>query len=175
VQVVVRISDFEFLYTKSQTMRYNRLHLNESFGKKYPRNFGPEDLDYYEDSADELAIINYTSGTSGFSKGVMIPYRALYNNVLFAREAEPHMGAGCHVVAMLPSAHMYGMMFEFLFEMTIGAHVHFLTRVPSPKIILGAFAEIHPQSSRRLSEGSSRRSSWAVRHSTPRLRSSFTG
>jgi len=144
VQVVVRISDFEFIYAKSQTIRYNRLHLNESFGKKYPRNFGPNDLNYYEDTADELALINYTSGTSGFSKGVMIPYRALYNNVMFSHDAEPHMNANSEVVAMLPSAHMYGMMFEFLFEMTIGAHVHFLTRLPSPKIILAAFADVKP-------------------------------
>lgn len=142
--VVVQINTFRFLYAKSEALQKVREHLNESFGRKYPNNFCPEHLNYYEDKEDELALINYTSGTSGFSKGVMIPYRALYSNIIFAKQAETHMNQYSDVVAMLPSAHMYGMMFEFLFEMTIGAHVHFLTRVPSPKIILQAFAEIKP-------------------------------
>ena len=144
LSVIVQINNFKFLYAKTQELWSVREHLNESFGKKYPNNFEPEDLNYYEDSAEELALINYTSGTSGFSKGVMIPYRALWSNIEFAKGAEPHMKPGSKVVAMLPSAHMYGMMFEFLFEMAIGAHVHFLTRVPSPKIIMQAFADIHP-------------------------------
>lgn len=142
--VIVQINNFKFLYAQKEEFWQIREHLNESFGKKYPNNFEPEDLDYYEDSPDEMALINYTSGTSGFSKGVMIPYRSLMSNVQFAEIAEPHIGAGSEVVAMLPSAHMYGMMFEFLFEMTIGAHVHFLTRLPSPKIIMKALSEIHP-------------------------------
>ena len=143
--VVVQINTFSFLYSKTEELSQVREHLNESFGHKYPNNFGPEDLNYYEDSADELAVINYTSGTSGFSKGVMIPYRALYSNIQFAHvQAMPQMDNQAEVVSMLPSAHMYGMMFEFLFEMTIGAHVHFLTRVPSPKIIMQAFADIKP-------------------------------
>lgn len=143
--VVVQINTFKFLYAKNEDLWNIRAHLNESFGKRYPNNFGPEDLNYYEDSADELALINYTSGTSGFSKGVMIPYRALYSNMEFAHvEAEPQMKRGDEVVSMLPTAHMYGMMFEFLYEMVIGAHVHFLTRVPSPKIIMQAFSEIRP-------------------------------
>lgn len=144
LSVIVQINTFKFLYAKTQELWDVREHLNESFGKKYPNNFEPEDLDYYEDSPEELALINYTSGTSGFSKGVMIPYRALWSNIEFAKQAEPHIGPGSEVVAMLPSAHMYGMMFEFLFEMAVGAHVHFLTRVPSPKVIMQAFAEIHP-------------------------------
>ena len=144
LHVVVQINTFKFLFAKSEELWQVREHLNESFGRQYPDHFGPEDLNYYEDSADELALINYTSGTSGFSKGVMIPYRALYSNVLFAYRAEPQMDHESEVVAMLPSAHMYGMMFEFLFEITIGAHVHFLTRVPSPKVIMKAFSEIHP-------------------------------
>lgn len=143
--VVVQINTLSFLYSKTPEMAEVREHLNESFGHKYPNNFGPDDLDYYEDSADELAVINYTSGTSGFSKGVMIPYRALYSNMEFAHvQAMPQLDNQSKVVSMLPSAHMYGMMFEFLFEMTIGAHVHFLTRVPSPKIIMQAFADIKP-------------------------------
>ena len=143
--VVVQINNFNFLYSKTEEMSQVRQHLNESFGHKYPNNFGPEDLDYYEDTADELAVINYTSGTSGFSKGVMVPYRALWSNIEFAHvQAMPQLDNNTEVVSMLPSAHMYGMMFEFLFEMTIGAHVHFLTRVPSPKIIMQAFADIKP-------------------------------
>lgn len=143
--VVVQINNFNFLYSKTEEMSQVRQHLNESFGHKYPNNFGPEDLDYYEDKADELAVINYTSGTSGFSKGVMVPYRALWSNIEFAHvQAMPQLDNNTEVVSMLPSAHMYGMMFEFLFEMTVGAHVHFLTRVPSPKIIMQAFADIKP-------------------------------
>ena len=143
--VVVQINTLKFLYAANQDLADIREHLNEEFGKRYPNNFEPEDLNYYQDSADELAIINYTSGTSGFSKGVMLPYRALYSNIEFAaKDACPMLKPGMNVVSMLPTAHMYGMMFEFLFEMTIGMHVHFLTRVPSPKIIMKAFAEIHP-------------------------------
>ena len=144
LHVVVQINTFKFLYARNDELWQVREHLNESFGHKYPNHFGPEDLNYYEDSADELALINYTSGTSGFSKGVMIPYRALYSNIELARVAEPQMTCEAEVVSMLPSAHMYGMMFEFLFEMTLGAHVHFLSRVPSPKVIMKAFSEIHP-------------------------------
>ena len=143
--VVVQINNFKFLYAASAELAQVREHLNEEFGHRYPDNFEPEHVNYYEDSSEELAIINYTSGTSGFSKGVMIPYRALYSNIQFAREdACPMLKAGMNVVSMLPTAHMYGMMFEFLFEMTIGMHVHFLSRVPSPKIIMQAFSEIHP-------------------------------
>ena len=136
LSVVVQINNFKFLFAATQALNYVREHLNEEFGKRYPNSFGSEDLHYYEDSPEELAIINYTSGTSGFSKGVMIPYRAIYSNIEFAmKDACPMLKPGMNVVAMLPSAHMYGMMFEFLFEMTIGMHVHFLSRVPSPKII----------------------------------------
>ena len=145
LSVIVQINTFKFLYARSPELANIREHLNESFGRKYPNNFGPEDLDYYVDSPEELALINYTSGTSGYSKGVMIPYRALYSNIEFAhKDAEPQLKAGMNCVSMLPTAHMYGMMFEFLYEMTIGMHVHFLSRVPSPKIIMQAFAEIHP-------------------------------
>ena len=115
------------------------------FKEKYPNGFGPDDIAYFKENPDDLALINYTSGTSGFSKGVMIPFRALAANINFAGAiAEPQMNCTSEMVALLPSAHMFGMMFEFLFEMTIGAHVHFLTRVPSPKVIMKAFSEIHP-------------------------------
>lgn len=144
LEVAVRLCDFSLLYSVNGEVTDVIEHLNELFGKKYPKSFSQEDLDYYEDTEEELALINYTSGTSGFSKGVMIPYRALSSNVMFACIAEPHMNNRSTMVSMLPTAHMYGMMFEFLFEMTIGAHVYFLTKAPSPKIILSAFGEVKP-------------------------------
>ena len=143
--VIVQMNTMKFIYSRDSVMAEFREKLPQTFLSLFPDGFTPDDINYYEDKPDELALINYTSGTSGFSKGVMIPYRALYANLHMARYgAEPQMGPQSEVVAMLPSAHMYGMMFEFLFEMTIGAHVYFLTRIPSPKVILTAFKEIHP-------------------------------
>ena len=144
LQVIVQINNLKFLYARTTDQQVVRDNITGIFNSLFPDGFTRDDVSYYEDSADELAIINYTSGTSGFSKGVMIPYRALYSNIEFAIKAEPQIGPGANVVAMLPSAHMYGLMFEFLFEMAIGASVHFLTRMPSPKIIMQAFSEIHP-------------------------------
>ncbi|MCF0176141.1 MAG: AMP-binding protein [Bacteroidales bacterium] len=144
IKAVVLVNNFKLLYAADERITYVRNHLNELFGKKYPESFGPECLDYYEDSADELALINYTSGTSGFSKGVMIPYRAIFSNIEFGKMVLPQIDNTSDVVSMLPSAHMYGMMFEVLFELSVGAHVHFLTRIPSPKIIMQALAEIKP-------------------------------
>ena len=105
----------------------------------------PEDVRFHRDQPEELALINYTSGTTGFSKGVMLPYRSLLSNVLFAWEVLPQVSNGARVVSMLPSAHMYGLMFELLFEMTSGSHVHFLTRMPSPKVIVEAFQSVKPR------------------------------
>lgn len=144
LEAVIQITDFSILYAKDPVVRETREHLNELFGRKYPKNFRPEHISYHKDSPEELSMINYTSGTTGFSKGVMLPYRALVSNVEFAMGVHPQLNNTSNVVAMLPTAHMYGMMFEFLFEMTVGAHVHFLTRIPSPKIIMDAFAEIKP-------------------------------
>lgn len=145
LEVIVQMNTLNFIYSRSANCVEVRENLASTFQKLYPAGFTPEDVCYVEDKPDELALINYTSGTSGFSKGVMIPYRALWCNMWFAANvAEPQMNCESEVVAMLPSAHMYGMMFEFLFEMTIGAHVHFLTRTPSPKVIMKAFSEIHP-------------------------------
>ena len=143
--VIVQMNTLKYLYSREEDLQDVRNNLPETFASMYPNGFTRDDISYYEDQPDELAVINYTSGTSGFSKGVMIPYRALYANIKFAGEtAEPQMTADSEVVSMLPSAHMYGMMFEFLFEMTIGAHVHFLTRVPSPKVIMSALQEVRP-------------------------------
>lgn len=145
LEAIIQINDFSLLCSRKEQITEAREHLNEMFGKKYPKSFGPDDINYHrEDSGDELAMINYTSGTSGFSKGVMIPYRALLSNVLFGQQVMPNINNKSNIVSMLPTAHMYGMMFEFLFEISVGAHVHFLTRVPSPRIIMEAFATIKP-------------------------------
>lgn len=145
LEAVIQIANFDLIYANTEEIKTARAHLNEMFGKKYPSSFRPENINYYiEQSPDELAMISYTSGTSGFAKGVMIPYRALYANIKFAADLLPYINNNADVVSMLPSAHMYGLMFEFLCEMAAGAHVHFLTRLPSPKIILEAFAEIKP-------------------------------
>ena len=144
LHAVIQVNTFKLLYSAEEKITSAREHLNELFGRKYPESFGPESLNYYEDSADELAIINYTSGTSGFSKGVMIPYRAIWSNIVFARKVLPLLDNTKSVVSMLPCAHMYGLMFEVLYELSVGAHVHFLSRVPSPKIIMQALAEVKP-------------------------------
>lgn len=144
LSVVVQMNNLKFIYARKQTDIEVRANITKLFKERYPDGFRREDIIYVEDSAEDLALINYTSGTSGFSKGVMIPYRALSANIQFSSIAEPQMSCESSIVAMLPSAHMYGLMFEFLFEMTIGAHVYFLTRTPSPKVIMKAFAEIHP-------------------------------
>ena len=144
LHAIIQVNTFKLLYAKDETIVNAREHLNELFGKKYPMSFTPDALDYYEDSAEELAIINYTSGTSGFSKGVMIPYRAILSNIEFAHKVLPMLNNTSRVVSMLPSAHMYGRMFEVLYELSVGCHVHFLSRVPSPKIIMQALAEVKP-------------------------------
>ena len=144
VHAIIQVNTFKLLYAAEDGIRSAREHLNELFGRKYPNAFTPESINYYEDSAEELAIINYTSGTSGFSKGVMIPYRAIFSNMEFAKKVLPGMDHTKNIVSMLPSAHMYGLMFELLYELSVGAHVHFLSRVPSPKIIMQAMSEVKP-------------------------------
>jgi len=144
LHAIIQVNTFKLLYAKDERIVQAREHLNELFGRKYPMAFTPDALNYYEDSADELAVINYTSGTSGFSKGVMIPYRAIYSNIEFAKAVLPGLDHTKSVVSMLPSAHMYGLMFELLYELSVGAHVHFLSRVPSPKIIMQALSEVKP-------------------------------
>ncbi len=144
LHAIIQVNTFKLLYAKDEKIVSAREHLNELFGRKYPNVFTSDDINYYEDQPDELAIINYTSGTSGFSKGVMIPYRAVCSNIQFARGVLPGLDNTKSVVSMLPSAHMYGLMFELLYELSVGAHVHFLSRVPSPKIIMQALAEVKP-------------------------------
>ncbi len=144
LQAIIQVNNFKILFAADEHISDAKEHLNELFGKKFPESFEPDMLDYYEDSADELAVINYTSGTSGFSKGVMIPYRAILSNMQFASQALPQLNNKSKVVSMLPCAHMYGLMFEVLYELSVGCHVHFLSRLPSPKIIMQALAEVKP-------------------------------
>lgn len=140
---IILINDFSLIYTKSDRLTYAREHLNEMFGKKYPKNFRIEHISYYQDSPEELAVISYTSGTTSYSKGVMLPYRSIHSNVQFAISKLP-LALGDKVVSMLPLAHMYGLSFEFLYEFSIGCHIYFLTRIPSPKIVFQAFSEVRP-------------------------------
>lgn len=142
---IILMTDFSVLVARNKKLLHAREHLNEIFGKKYPKNFRPEHVDYYkEQSPDELAMINYTSGTTSSSKGVMIPYRALWSNMAFA-ESVLDLFPGDKVVSILPMAHTFGMSFEFLYEFVVGCHVYFLTRIPSPKIIAQAFADVKPR------------------------------
>lgn len=140
---IILMTDFTLLVCRSKQLEYAREHLNELFGKKFPRNFRREHVAYRRDEPEELAVINYTSGTTSFSKGVMLPYRSLWSNTQFAFEILP-LKPGDKVVSMLPMAHMYGLAFEFLYEFASGCHVFFLTRMPSPKIIFQAFSEVKP-------------------------------
>ena len=140
---IVQVNDFSVLVSRTEKLTYAREHLNELFGKKFPKNFRKEHIDYYKDSPDEMLVLNYTSGTTSFSKGVMIPARALWSNMMFAFHALT-MKKGDRLVSMLPMAHMYGLAFEFLYQFCAGVQVFFLTRMPSPKIILQAFAEVKP-------------------------------
>ena len=141
---IILMTDFTLLVCRSKQLEYAREHLNELFGKKFPRNFRREHVSYRRDEEEELAIINYTSGTTSFSKGVMLPYRSLWSNTRFAFDVLP-LNPGDRVVSMLPMAHMYGLAFEFLYEICCGCHVYFLTRMPSPKIIAQAFTDVKPR------------------------------
>ncbi len=144
---IIYIPDYSLVLSRTDKLTYAREHLNEIFGKRYPKYFRKEHVHYYtEQTPDELAVINYTSGTTGFSKGVMIPYRALWSNIDFAFSVlGDTIKKGDSVISILPMAHMYGMSFEFLFEFIVGCHVFYLTRIPSPAIIAQAFSEVKPK------------------------------
>ena len=143
---IIHIPDYSLLLSRTDKLTYAREHLNALFGTKYPKYFRPEHVRYYrEESGEELAMINYTSGTTGFSKGVMIPYRAVWSNYDFAEGVLGKMVKnGDRIISILPMAHMYGMAFEFMFEFLHGCHIYYLTRVPSPAIIAQAFSDIRP-------------------------------
>lgn len=143
---IIYIPDYSLVISRTDKLTYAREHLNEMFGHKYPKAFRSNHVNYYMDSdPEEMALINYTSGTTGFSKGVMIPYRAMWSNLDFAFQVlGTKINSGDNTISILPLAHMYGMAFEFIFEFCYGCHIFFLTRVPSPVIIAQAFADIKP-------------------------------
>ncbi|MBO1362441.1 AMP-binding protein [Prevotella sp. A2931] len=143
---IIYIPDFSVIVSRTEKLNYAREHLNEIFGHKYPKYFRKKHVKYHQDTSEELAMINYTSGTTGFSKGVMLPYRALASNVDFLTDA---IGtkldkSNSNVLSILPMAHMYGLLVEFLFEFCFGNHIFFLTRLPSPSFIAEACADIKP-------------------------------
>ena len=144
---IINNPDYSLMVSRTEKLTYAREHLNELYGKKFPKFFRKEHVNYYiEENGEELAMINYTSGTTGFSKGVMVPYRALWSNYDFAEHVlGKTINRGDRVISILPMAHMYGMAFEFLFEFLHGCHVYYLNRIPSPAIIAQAFADIKPK------------------------------
>lgn len=143
---IIYIPDYSLVVSRTDKLTYAREHLNEMFGIKYPKYFRKNHVNYYmEQNPDELAMINYTSGTTGFSKGVMVPYRALWGNADFAEDVlGKKIKPGDSIISILPMAHMYGMAFEFIFEFIKGCHIFYLTRIPSPAIIAEAFGRIKP-------------------------------
>lgn len=141
---IIELKDFGVPVSRSEKLAYARDHLNEIFGHKFPCRFRPDDISYEKEKSEDLAIINYTSGTTGYSKGVMLPYRSILSNVLYCKE-KIGLKAGDSVVSMLPLGHVFGMTFDFLYGFTAGAHLWFLTCMPSPKIIAESFAEIRPR------------------------------
>ena len=143
---IIYIPDYSLVVSRTDKLTYAREHLNEMFGIKYPKYFRKNHVSYYkEENPEELAMINYTSGTTGFSKGVMVPYRALWGNADFAENVlGKKIKPGDSIISILPMAHMYGMAFEFIFEFIKGCHIFYLTRIPSPAIIAEAFGRIKP-------------------------------
>lgn len=142
---IVYLPDFSLNLSRSEKLTYAREHLNEIFGHKYPKYFRKEHIKYHVDDPEELAMINYTSGTTGFSKGVMLPYRALWGNLDYLMDTvKPKIGKNCNILSTLPMAHMYGLMTEFIFNIVLGNHIFFLTRQPSPTLISEALNETKP-------------------------------
>ena len=141
---IASLTDFTALVSRNEKLTYAFEHRNAIYGQRYPKNFRPEHICYRKDRPEELAIINYTSGTTGYSKGVMLPYRRIWSNVAYCFEMLP-VKAGDHIVSMLPMGHVFGMVYDFLYGFSAGAHIYFLTRMPSPKIIAQSFAEIKPR------------------------------
>lgn len=142
---IVYLPDFSLVLSRSEKLTYAREHLNEIFGHKYPKYFRKEHIKYHVDDPEELAMINYTSGTTGFSKGVMLPYRALWGNLDYLMDTvKPKIGKNCNIISTLPMAHMYGLMTEFIFNIVLGNHIFFLTRQPSPTLISEALNETKP-------------------------------
>ncbi len=146
IEGIFYLPDFSLVLSRSEQLTYAREHLNLMFGSRYPRAFTKEDVIFHADQPDELALINYTSGTTGFSKGVMLPYRALWGNIDFCiHRLGIHVPSGSSMLDILPMAHMYGLSIEFLFGFCNGCHLFFLNRLPSPTLIAKAFTDICPR------------------------------
>ena len=142
---IVLLNDFSYVVCRDPQAQEAYEHRNVLYGERYPKNFRPEHICYRkEQRPDELAVINYTSGTTGYSKGVMLPYISLWSNVAYCHEMLP-VRPGDRMVSMLPLGHVFGMVYDFLYGFSAGAHLYFLTRMPSPKIIAQSFAEIRPR------------------------------
>lgn len=141
---IIELKNFDLVVSRSEQLTYAREHLNEEFGKRYPCRFRAENVSYRREELEELAVINYTSGTTGYSKGVMLPYRSIISNIEHIHK-KVGLHPGDNVVSMLPLGHIFGLVFDFLYGVTAGAHLWFLTRMPSPKIIAESFAEIRPR------------------------------
>lgn len=141
---IIELKNFDLVVSRSEKLTYAREHLNEEFGKKYPCRFRAEQVSYRREEPEELAVINYTSGTTGYSKGVMLPYRSIISNIVHI-DQKVGLKAGDSIVSMLSLGHIFGLVFDFLYGITKGAHLWFLTRMPSPKIIAESFAVIRPR------------------------------
>lgn len=142
---IVYIPDFSLVLSRSEDLTYARENLNALYGHKYPKFFHQEHVNYFKDKPDDICMINYTSGTTGFSNGVMLSYRVMTSNMQWAFQCiKPHVKDGSNVLCMLPMAHMYGLTCEFLCEFIFGNHLFFLTRLPSPTFIAQACADIKP-------------------------------
>lgn len=141
----ISFTDYSLLASRNEKLTFARENLNRLFGEKYPTNFRKQHINYHVDQPEELAIINYTSGTTSNSKGVMIPYRAIWSNLDFANTVlSSKLKIGDTILSMLPMAHEYGLAFEFIYEFWFGVHIYFLTKMPSPVILLKALADIKP-------------------------------
>lgn len=145
LKAIILLTDFSLAVCRDEQLHEAHEHRNAIYGQRYPKNFRPEHICYRKEaSPEELAVINYTSGTTGYSKGVMLPYRSLWSNIAYCHEMLP-VRPGDHIVSMLPLGHVFGMVYDFLYGFSAGAHLYFLTRMPSPKIIAQSFSEIKPR------------------------------
>ena len=140
---MVYMDDFSLKYAASEEVKKNYAAVADVFKTEWPEGVKPEDVKYPTDNIEELALINYTSGSTGNPKGVMISHKNLSGNIDFAVKTIPHE-AGDKVLSMLPIAHMFGLMFEFLYQVCDGAEVYFLTKAPTPLVLMRAFAQVHP-------------------------------
>ncbi len=143
IVLALSTENFELLYAKTKQQEEAYRQYEQIFTKKYPKGFSKEDVKLPTDNMDDLMIINYTSGTTSAPKGVMLSYRAISANVHYSQETIPNH-AGWTEVCMLPLAHMFGMTIEFLYQVAGGCHVYFLSKTPSPTVLMRAYAETKP-------------------------------